>query len=212
LIKLPQMIRNQKHFFYRWILHHYTRWIVSRHFHEILFNTIEVDPDKSVLLIANHFSFWDSLILYIINQKLLKKQFHVMVREDTTLHLKYLKYGGAFSVRKRSRDVIESLDYAAELLNDPQNLVLIFPQGKLYSNFVNEINFEKGMMKIIEKSRGKFQLVFATTFIQYFKHKKQSVTVYLKNEAYAGKSFDEIKNAYQQHYDSTKLQQTEIVI
>ena len=206
------MIRNQKHFFYRWILHHYTRWIVSRHFHEILFNTIEVDPDKSVLLIANHFSFWDSLILYIINQKLLKKQFHVMVREDTTLHLKYLKYGGAFSVRKRSRDVIESLDYAAELLNDPQNLVLIFPQGKLYSNFVNEINFEKGMMKIIEKSRGKFQLVFATTFIQYFKHKKQSVTVYLKNEAYAGKSFDEIKNAYQQHYDSTKLQQTEIVI
>ena len=206
------MIRNQKHFFYRCILHHYTRWIVSRHFHEILFNTIEVDPDKSVLLIANHFSFWDSLILYIINQKLLKKQFHVMVREDTTLHLKYLKYGGAFSVRKRSRDVIESLDYAAELLNDPQNLVLIFPQGKLYSNFVNEINFEKGMMKIIEKSRGKFQLVFATTFIQYFKHKKQSVTVYLKNEAYAGKSFDEIKNAYQQHYDSTKLQQTEIVI
>jgi 1-acyl-sn-glycerol-3-phosphate acyltransferase len=206
------MIRNQKHFFYRWILHHYTRWIVSRHFHEILFNTIEVDPDKSVLLIANHFSFWDSLILYIINQKLLKKQFHVMVREDTTLHLKYLKYGGAFSVRKRSRDVIESLDYAAELLNDPQNLVLIFPQGKLYSNFVNQINFEKGMMKIIEKSRGKFQLVFATTFIQYFKHKKQSVTVYLKNEAYAGKSFDEIKNAYQQHYDSTKLQQTEIVI
>jgi 1-acyl-sn-glycerol-3-phosphate acyltransferase len=206
------MIRNQKHFFYRWILHHYTRWIVSRHFHEILFNTIEVDPDKSVLLIANHFSFWDSLILYIIDQKLLKKQFHVMVREDTTLHLKYLKYGGAFSVRKRSRDVIESLDYAAELLDDPQNLVLIFPQGKLYSNFVNEINFEKGVMKIIEKSAGKFQLVFATTFIQYFKHKKQSVTVYLTNEAYAGKSFDEIKSAYQQHYDSTKLQQTEIVI
>ncbi len=78
------MIRNQKNFFIRWILHYYTRWIVSRHFHEILFNAIEVDQSKSVLLIANHFSYWDSLILYVINQKVLKKTFHVMVREDTT--------------------------------------------------------------------------------------------------------------------------------
>jgi len=206
------MIRNQKNFFIRCILHYYTRWIVGRHFHEILFNTIEVDSNRSILLIANHFSFWDSLILYIINLKLLKKKFHVMVREDTTLHLKHLKYGGAFSVNKKSKDMLESLDYAAGLLNDPQNLVLIFPQGKLYSNFVNDINFEKGVMRIMAKAEGKFQLIFAATFIQYFKHKKQSVTVYIKNEDCMGKGFDDLKNAYQKYYDSTKLQQTEIVI
>jgi hypothetical protein len=206
------MIRNQNNLFIRWILHNYTRWIVSRHFHEIINNQIEIDPNRSVLLIANHFSFWDSLILYIINQKVLKKTFHVMVREDTTLHLKYVRYGGAFSINKKSREMLESLDYAAELLDDPQNLVLIFPQGKLYSNFVNEIVFEKGIMKVIQKADGKFQLLFSTTFIQYFKHKKQSVTVYLKQEEYAGKSFEDIKNAYQKHYENTKLQQTEIVI
>ena len=206
------MIRNQNNFFIRWILHNYTQWIVSRHFHEIIHNQIEVDPHKSVLLIANHFSFWDSLILYVINQKVLKKTFHVMVREDTTLHLKYVRYGGAFSINKKSKGMLESLDYAAELLDDPQNLVLIFPQGKLYSNFVNEINFEKGIMKIIQKAEGSFQLLFATTFIQYFKHKKQSVTVYLKQEEYTGKNFEDIKNAYQKHYENTKLQQTEIVI
>ncbi len=135
-----------------------------------------------------------------------------MVREDTTLHLKYVRYGGAFSINKKSKGMLESLDYAAELLDDPQNLVLIFPQGKLYSNFVNEINFEKGIMKIIQKAEGSFQLLFATTFIQYFKHKKQSVTVYLKQEEYTGKNFEDIKNAYQKHYENTKLQQTEIVI
>jgi hypothetical protein len=107
---------------------------------------------------------------------------------------------------------MESLDYAVKLLNDPQNLVLIFPQGKLYSNFVNNINFEKGIMKVINQARGKFQLVFAASFIQYFKHKKQSVTVYIKNEDYAGKSFDELKSAYQLYYDLAKLEQTEIVI
>jgi hypothetical protein len=206
------MIRNKKNFLIYWILHWYTRWIVSRHFHELLFNQVDIDSNKSVLLIANHFSFWDSLILYIISQKLLKKKFHVMVREDTTLHLNFVKYGGAFSINKNSRKMIESLDYAVKLLNDPQNLVLIFPQGKLYSNFVNTINFEKGIMKVIDQAKGKFQLVFAASFIQYFKHKKQSVTVYIKNEDYAGKSFDELKSAYQRYYDLAKLEQTEIVI
>ena len=206
------MIRNQKNFFIRWILHCYTRWIVGAHFHEILFDSIEVDNEKSILLIANHFSYWDSLILYIVNLKLLRKKFHVMVREDTTIHLKHLKYGGAFSINKKSRDMLESLDYAAELLNNPKNLVLIFPQGKLYSNFVNLINFEKGITKIIERAEGKFQLIFAFTFVQYFKHKKPSVTVYLKKEEYTGKSFEEIRASYQQHYQQNKLQQTEIVI
>jgi len=206
------MVRPQNNFFIRNILHYYVNWIVGRHFHEVCFEPVEVDPNKSILLIANHFSFWDSLILYIVCYKLLKKKFYVMVREDTTIQLKYLKYGGAFSVNKNSRDMLQSLDYAAELLNDPQNLVLIFPQGKLYSNFVNDIHFEKGIAKVIEKAEGKFLLLFAATFVQYLKHKKPTATVYLKVEPNAGKSFEELKNAYQKHYDNAKLQQTEIVI
>lgn len=206
------MTRPKKNFIIHWILRTYTRWIVSRHFHEIIFNTIAIDPDKSVLLIANHVSFWDGLILSHINQKVLKKKFHVMVREDTTVMLKYLKYGGAFSVSKNSRDMLNSLNYAAQLLHDPQNLVLIFPQGKLHSNFVNNIHFEKGIMKITGQAEGEFQLIFAASFIQYFKHKKQSVTVYLKHEEHAVNTLAELKNAYQQYYDNAKLEQTEIVI
>lgn len=135
-----------------------------------------------------------------------------MVREDTTLMLKYLKYGGAFSVSKNSRDMLHSLEYATQLLHDPQNMVLIFPQGKLHSNFVSNIHFEKGVMKITGPAEGKFQLIFAASFIQYFKHKKQSVTVYLKNEENAGNSLADLKSAYQQFYDNAKLEQTEIVI
>ncbi|MDB5136926.1 MAG: hypothetical protein JWP37_3529 [Mucilaginibacter sp.] len=135
-----------------------------------------------------------------------------MVREDTTLHLNIVKYGGAFSINRNSRKMLESLAYASQLLSDPQNLVLMFPQGKLYSNFVENIHFEKGIMKVIGQAQGKFQLIFASSFIQYFRHKKQSVTVYLKKEECAGKCFNDLKTAYQQHYIDTKLQQTEIVI
>ncbi len=110
--------------------------------------------------------------------------------------------------------MLESLNYAAELLNQPGNLLLMFPQGKLYSNFVNRVHFEQGLLKIMKKAEGKFQLLFAATFIQYLKHKKPSVTVYLKteDERYSDKSIDELQSAYQQHYDAGKLQQTEIDI
>jgi len=206
------MVRNKQNFFIRWVLHTYVLWTIKRHLHEIIFNEIETDPDKSILLLANHFSYWDSLILYIVSRKLFKRKYHVMVREDTTVKLQYLKYAGAFSVNKKSRDMLQSLDYAAGLLQSQKNIVLIFPQGKLYSNFVNDVNFEKGVTKVMANSEGKFQLIFAATFIQYMKHKKPTATVYLENAASAGKTQDELKNAYQQFYDRAKAEQTEIVI
>ena len=212
MLNLPLMIRNRKNFLMHGILHVYTQWLLKKTFHQFLFNSIETDPGKSILLVANHFSFWDALILYRINQKLLKKKFHVMVREDTTQHLHHLKYGGAFSVNKNSRQMLESLDYAAQLLRDPKNLVLMFPQGKLYSNFAEQVNFEKGIMRIIEKAGDNFQLVFSATFIQYFRSKRPTITVYLKNADHAGKNLEELQMAYQQHYDKAKKEQTEIII
>jgi len=107
-----------------------------------------------------------------------------------------------------------SLDYAIGLLKDPNNLLLIFPQGQLYPNFTSYIHFEKGVQRIIDKAEGKFQLVFAAAFIQYFKHFKPTATVYLKTESviYAGKSINELQSAYQQHFDASKQLQIEIDI
>ena len=98
------------------------------------------------------------------------------------------------------------------MLDDPDNLVLIYPQGKLYSNFVSHVKFEKGISKIIKQAKGNFQLVFAAAFIQYVKDPKPSVTVYLKNEFvdYATKSTADLQSAYQEYYDESKLLQTEI--
>jgi hypothetical protein len=72
----------------------------------------------------------------------------------------------------------------------------------------------RALLKIIKKAEGKYQLLFAATFIQYFKHKKPSVTVYLKtdNLSYADKTIDALQSAYQQHYEASKLRQTEIDI
>lgn len=193
-------------------MHYYVKWLMRRHFREVRYDDIAVDKHKSILLIANHYSFWDSLILYTVNTRLFNKRLHVMILEESMHKYWPFKYAGAFSVKKGSRNVVESLNYAASLLDDPQNLVLIYPQGKLYSNFVTRVNFEKGVMRIIEKAGGKFQLVFAAAFVQYFRSIKPTATVYLKNENenFAGKDIAALQTAYQQFYETKKLEQTEI--
>jgi len=195
-------------------MHLYVQWLFNRQFKELLVNTIETDKTRSILLIANHYSFWDGLILHLVNFRLLKKKMHIMILEETFKDQPFFKFAGMFSVKKGSREMLLSLDYAAKLLADPENLVLIYPQGRLYSNFVTRVNFEKGILRIIKQAQGSFQLIFAAAFIQYFKNIKPTATVYLKTEAedYAGKTIDELQGAYQQHYEASKQLQTEIDI
>ncbi len=206
------MIYNRKNAFIYWFMQAYARWAVGSHFHQLVYNTVTVDQNKSVLLIANHFSFWDGLILYVINHRLLKKKFHVMILEDTVRKSAFLKYAGAFSIAKNSKEMLHSLDYAAKLLQKPGNMVLIFPQGKLYSNFVSYIYFEQGIMRILKKAGTQVQYLFAATFIQYMNHKKPTATVYLTHQLSRYATLGELQGDYQQHYDWAKLQQTQIVL
>src|SRR6187402_1867328 len=111
------MIYPQNNRLIRCFFDKYIRWIIGRNFQDVHFNTIELEQSKSVLLLANHFSWWDGFILYYLNAKLLKKNFHIMVLEETVQKVGFIKYMGAFSINKNSRDMVASLNYAAQLLN-----------------------------------------------------------------------------------------------
>ena len=207
------MIYPEKNTLIRWFFSKYIPWIISRNFHAVNFNKIEIDQNSAVLLIANHFSWWDAFLLYYVFDKLTGKKFHVMVVKETMRKHGFFKYIGAFSVNKNSREVMESLDYAARLLNDPQNLVLLFPQGKLYSNFIDRVQFEKGTLKIMEQAGHKFQLIYAAAFIEHLQYKKPTVNVYLNSITNCTfESIAALTDSYQQHYDSARQLQTKIVL
>ena len=135
-----------------------------------------------------------------------------MMLESTALKEPFLKYAGGFSINKKSRDMVNSLDFAAELLRDPNNLVLIFPQGKLYSNLITELEFEKGIIQVIKKAADNFQLIFAATFMENFDNLKPVANVHLA--AVPDSNFNtiaDLQQAYQQHYTNSRQQQIQIV-
>ena len=197
----------------RWFFSRYIKRLIRHNFQAVNYNSITVNEDRSVLLLANHFSWWDGFILYYLNDKLLKKKFHIIVLKETMKKVKFFKYLGAFSVNKNSRTVMQSLAYAAQLLNDPPNLVVIFPQGKLYSNFITRVNFEKGVMKVLKQADNKFQLITAVTFVENLGYKKPSANVYLQTiPPTKFENISELNDIYQQHYNAARQQQTEIVL
>jgi 1-acyl-sn-glycerol-3-phosphate acyltransferase len=169
---------------------------------------VELDPGKAVLLLSNHFSWWDGFFLFQINRLLLHKKFYIMIAEENYLNIWFLKFLGAFSVKRSSRSAIETLQYAGELLNVPENLLLIFPQGKLYSNYVEEVSFEKGVLSIINSSNKNFQYLFVSLFVDYFQQRKPTITCYLQKwEAEELASLQLIKNSYNKHYKTSRQQQ-----
>jgi 1-acyl-sn-glycerol-3-phosphate acyltransferase len=190
----------------------YISWIIRRHFYQIKFTTPQFDVSKSALLVANHFSWWDGFLLYHVNKLAFKKRFHIMVLEESMQKLGFLKYLGSFSVAKNSRQVLESLNYAAELLAHPDNMVVIFPQGKLYSNFVDDVYIQKGISHIAGRAKSGFQYIFAATFVEGFQHKKPTAHIYLNTLSVDDVAPAQIPARYNQFYKSAKQQQTNITV
>jgi len=195
--------------FFSW----YIKRIISSDFQELKFNRTEFSKDQAILLLANHSSWWDGFLMFQINRLYFKKKFHVMITEENYRKVWFLKYLGSFSVKKNSRSAIETLEYAGKLLNNPDNLVLIFPQGKLYSGHVDEIQFQKGLINLINSSNRKFQYIFAASFIDYFEYRKPMLTCYLQE--WKGAEFTSlqlIKSAYNKHYETSRQKQTAIQV
>ncbi|MDN3587032.1 1-acyl-sn-glycerol-3-phosphate acyltransferase [Pedobacter aquatilis] len=193
--------------FFSW----YIKFIIKKDFHAFRYDTLLLKEDSSVLVLANHFSWWDGFFIFYLNKLIFKKNFHVLVNAENYAKVRFLKYLGAFAASNSGKDVLETLSYAGELLNDPKNLVLVFPQGKLHSNHAPDINFEKGVMQMINSSNKKINIIFAATFIDYFAERKPSVFTYLHNwdnEEYI--SLQLLKSAYNKHYNASLVKQTQI--
>lgn len=191
--------------FFSW----YINRIIKSDFDTLKYDKIAFDENKSVLLLSNHFSWWDGFLMFQINKHYFRKKFHVMISDENYRSVWFLKYLGGFSVKNNSRSMIQSLEFAGSLLNDPQNLVLIFPQGKLYSGHVDEVKFEKGLMNLINSSNRDFQYVFAAGFTDYFQNRKPAINCYLQVwEGAEYTSLQLIKSAYNKHYEQSRQKQT----
>ena len=178
----------------------YTLVKIWYNFHKVEISCEFTEKNLPVLLILNHVSWWDGFWAMYMNLKLFKRKFHFMMLEDQLKKYWFFQKSGGFSVKKKSRSIIESLNYSVEILSDNHNLLLLFPQGQISSIHVSSFEFEKGVERILKKVSGKIQVIFAACLTDYFSESKPGLYIYLKEHEGKETDIDKIQQAYNQFY------------
>jgi len=195
------MIIKAKHNFF--IFNFFTKYSIRKI--QKTFNTINIngqykDNGKPLLVIANHISWWDGFWVMYLNKSKINKKFHFMMLEEQLKKFWFFKYCGGFSINKKSRTVIDTLNYTSELLQNKNNMVLIFPQGEIKSIYEQSINFEKGVEWLVRKNK-EIQVMKVVNIVDYFSHPKPSLYIY--HEEYILKPNISTEQEYQQFYSET---------
>lgn len=154
--------------------------MIRFHFHRVIIKGDFNDTDLPVLLIGNHFSWWDGFIANFLNNKIFHRKFHIMMLEEQLGRRMFLNKAGAFSVKRGNRSVIESMQYTRDLLKGKGNLVVLYPQGEFESIYRTTVRFEKGMSTIVTGLKNKLHVVFYAALVDYFAHRKPALTIYLR--------------------------------
>lgn len=188
----------------------YSKKKIRHNFQQVV---IKGDIDVSnhaVLLVSNHLGWWDGFWALYLNIKLFKKKFHFMMDEKELAKRWLFSYAGGFSVAPHNKSILESLRYASELLQDTNNLVLIYPQGKLYSSCCNDIRFMKGINRI--KTAETTKTVLLVQFVDYFQHEKPTVYLYTKEADKGQSTKNNYEEQYQVFYNACMEEQSKIII
>ena len=174
------MIRAKHHIILYPFFRNYVLWKMKRSFASIELCGTVADKGNAILWIANHISWWDGIWVLWTNEKLFGRRFHFMMLEEQLRKNWFFQYTGGFSVKKGTRSVMESLKYAAELLSNPKNMVLMFPQGKIQSMHRSHFAFEKGIEKILTQNSSDIQVLFQANFVDYLSKPKPTLYLYIK--------------------------------
>lgn len=174
------ILKAKHHFFIYPFFQKYTLWKIRRNFADVVLVGDDFDNQNSILLLSNHSGWWDGFFSMYLNLKILKKKFHFMMLEENLKKFWFFNYTGAFSVAKNSKSIIESINYTLDLLEDNNNMVLIFPQGKIHSQHNQFVKFESGVLKILSNLKTETNLVFQVNLIDYFSNPKPTLHVFYK--------------------------------
>ncbi len=175
------MLKAKHHFVIYPFFKIFTRVIIKRNFKNVYFIGDYTDNGNSVLVLANHISWWDGFWIIYLNLKKLHRKFHFMMLEEQLRKHWYFQYSGGYSVRKHSRGVVESLDYSNEVLKDRGNMIFMFPQGEIHSSYDDSFKFGVGAQRIIDRCEDGVNIVFVANMYDYFSDTKPSLYTYIES-------------------------------
>lgn len=168
------MIKAERNRIALFVFDIYLDRLLKKYFHDfILINDFpSIRDDKSLIVAPNHFSWWDGFFVYYSLRKLTKKKTYIMMLEEQLKRYWFFQKIGCFSVNPNNKQsTIVTMKYTMELLNNPDNCVVIFPQGELEPFDKNPLSYNKGIEFLAEHSNNEFDILPVANKIYYTNQK-----------------------------------------
>jgi 1-acyl-sn-glycerol-3-phosphate acyltransferase len=101
------------------------------------------------LIISNHTSWWDPLVVLYLTEHVLRCDGHAMMDAVNLQRLPFFALVGAFGVDLADpSDGASAMRYAARLLNAPGRMVWVFPQGRERPVTERPLGFRPGSAEV----------------------------------------------------------------
>lgn len=187
---------------------HFTSILVKNQQNYYLRNT-----DYPNILYGFHGCWWDGPLAALICRRLYKCNFYMMIKD--LYRFPILSKIGGFSIEKDSLfGKLKAINYTVKLLENPENSVWIFPQGRLYPQDYRPIRFESGIAHICNRLNGVnlIPIAYKYTFLQNEKPEifvEVGKPIIIENNIDNKKEFMEI---LQQKFEKLLDNQTEEII
>lgn len=190
----------------------YTKWLIRKNFSKVEMVGKYINTGLPILLISNHSGWWDGFWALYLNMKVFGRKFHFMMLEEQLRKYWYFNYCGGFSVKKKSKSIVETMHYTREILTDKQNLVLLFPQGEIESMHKQTFSFEKGVEKLLTAENTQIQIIFLACLTDYLSSKNPGLYLYFGDYQDPGKSLSALEDAYNRFYKQCVEQQSALKV
>ena len=174
------MIKADHKKYARWIFIPYMNRMLKKNFsHFYLVNEYPQALKESKLVITpNHISWWDGFLAEFLFSKLLNRKLHIMMLEEQLKKYWFFKKLGAYSIQPDSiRSILETARYTMELINNPNNFVITYPQGEIESFEKRPLTLKEGLKYFIKGIENEFYVLPAGFKIHYYNEKHPSIIV-----------------------------------
>ena len=164
------MIEPKKSKRFQHLLARYLTFQLKKHFYRIWIDDQRegLKSDSGHLILANHSSWWDGLMVFYLNHNVIKEDSYAMMSQKGMEDFSFFRKIGAFSVNPNSpKDLVTSLKFAEKRLQEKKT-VWIFPQGKEEHLEKRPLSFMSGPSYLCERNPG--IAVTMVTFYYTFRH------------------------------------------
>ncbi len=178
------MIKAKHNYWARFVFNIYINKQIKTYFNGFkLINSLPlIDENKSLIVLPNHFSWWDGFLIDYLNRKLLNRNFYILMLEEQLKKYWFFQKLGAFSINQNNpKSIIETSIYFKQLLENKKNVIVFYPQGKIEKFGYENITFKTGIKVFLKCKEEETQILPIGFKFEYYENKTPDILVRFGN-------------------------------